>query len=123
MQVTSIFSISDNVFNPPLSNEINSIFSVTCILSSANAFNFDQSKILLLGEELSRCVKSRLHRARITCRQKLFPVYVFNPLPRNRCTYFDEQWEEGIRKLCLQREKMLVTSIFSNSKNVFYLII
>ena len=39
MLVTSIFSFSHNVFYPS-KNKVQFNFSVTCILSSANAFNF-----------------------------------------------------------------------------------
>ena len=45
MLVTSISSFSHNVFYP-IQNNFH--FSVTLILLSANAFNLDQSKILLL---------------------------------------------------------------------------
>ena len=49
MLVTSIFSFSHNVFNPIRDKNHHS----SCIiLLSANAFNFDQSKILSLGKEL-----------------------------------------------------------------------
>ena len=41
--VISIFSFSQNIFNP---SQNNFSFSVTYILSSANALNLDQSEIL-----------------------------------------------------------------------------
>ena len=47
---TSIFCFSHNVFNP--SNDKNHRFSLF-ILSSANAFNLGQSRILSFGKELS----------------------------------------------------------------------
>ena len=49
MLVTSIFSFTHNVFYP-LKTNFN--FSVTFILSSANAFNLDLTKILSFGKEL-----------------------------------------------------------------------
>ena len=48
MPIISIFSFSHNVFRKQIFK-----FSVTFILSSANAFNLDQSIILLFGIELS----------------------------------------------------------------------
>ena len=50
MLVTSIFSFSYNVFYPCRTNFR---FSVTFILSSASAFNLDQSKNLSFGKELN----------------------------------------------------------------------
>ena len=47
--VTSIFSVSHNVFHPI--KDQNHLFKYF-ILSSANAFNLDRSKILLFGKEL-----------------------------------------------------------------------
>ena len=49
MLVTSIFYFSHNVFCP---SQTNFKFSITFILSFVNAFNLDQSKILLFGKEL-----------------------------------------------------------------------
>ena len=49
MLVTSIFSFSNNVFYPS-QNKFQ--FSAKFNLSSANAFNLDQSKNLSLGKEL-----------------------------------------------------------------------
>ena len=51
MLVSSIFSFSHNVFYH-FQKKFN--FSVTFILSSANAFYLDQSKILLFGTELKK---------------------------------------------------------------------
>ena len=48
MLVTSIFFFSSNVFYPIPEREI--IISAAIILLSANAFNLDQSKILLFGK-------------------------------------------------------------------------
>ena len=50
MLVTSIFSFSHNVFYP---SKTNFNFSATFNLSSANAFNLDQSKNLSFGKELT----------------------------------------------------------------------
>ena len=50
MLVASILSSSHNVFYP-LQNEFQ--FLITIILSSANAFNLDQSKNLSFGKELN----------------------------------------------------------------------
>ena len=49
MLVTSIFSFSHNVFYP---SQNRFQFSFTFILSSANAFNLDQSENMLFGIEL-----------------------------------------------------------------------
>ena len=49
MLVTSIFSFSHNVF---YLSQTNYLFLSTFILSFANAFKLDQSKILSYGEEL-----------------------------------------------------------------------
>ena len=49
MLVTSIFYFSLNVFFPS-NTDFN--FSHTSMLLSVNAFNLDQSKILLFGKEL-----------------------------------------------------------------------
>ena len=51
MLVTSIFSFSHNVF---YRFETDFMFSVTFIVSSANAFILDLSKILLFGKELNK---------------------------------------------------------------------
>ena len=59
MLVTSIFSFSHNVFYPsqqrflPYQRERNNLFS-EFILSSAHAFNLDQSKILPFGRVKSQ---------------------------------------------------------------------
>ena len=50
MLVTSIFAFSHNVFNP---YKDNIIILRTLILSSANAFDLEQSKILSIGKELT----------------------------------------------------------------------
>ena len=47
---TSIFSFSHNVFYP-VRNKF--LIGVTFMLSSANAFKLDKSKILLFGKELN----------------------------------------------------------------------
>ena len=56
MLVTSIFSFSHHVFYPL---QINFIYSAINILSSANAFNLDWSKILLLQ---SLCISLTLNQ-------------------------------------------------------------
>ena len=55
MLVTTISSFSHNVFYP---SQIKINFSVAFNLSSANAFNLDQSKILSFGKEF-RLIKTR----------------------------------------------------------------
>ena len=50
MLVTNIFSFSNNVYNP-IKDQIISLSPL--ILLSANAFNFDPSKILPFGKELN----------------------------------------------------------------------
>ena len=52
MLVTSIFSFSHSVF---YLSPYNFNFSVSFILSSANAFNLGWSKILLFGKQLMHC--------------------------------------------------------------------
>ena len=52
MLVTLLFH---NVFYPSKKPNLN--FSFTFILSSAIAFNLDQSKISLFGKELKECAK------------------------------------------------------------------
>ena len=51
MLETSIFSLFHNVFDP---SQAKLQFLFTFIVSSANAFNVDQSKILLFGKELKQ---------------------------------------------------------------------
>ena len=71
MLVTSIFFFSHNVFNSTKDKKKNySIF----ILSSANAFNLDQSKILLFGKEL---IDNKTVNYFI-CLQELSPFPVFS---------------------------------------------
>ena len=53
MLETSIFSFSSH-------QETNFNFSVAFILSSANAFNLDQSNILSFGKELNEKLKTYL---------------------------------------------------------------
>ena len=50
MLVTNILSFSHNVFNP-IKDKI--FILANSVLSSANAFNLDQSNILLFGKELT----------------------------------------------------------------------
>ena len=52
MLVNSIFSFTQNVFYP--SQKTNFNFSVTFILTSANALNLDKSKNLSFGKELEK---------------------------------------------------------------------
>ena len=56
MLVTSIFSFSHSVF---FLSQANFNFSVTFILSSANAFNLDQFKNLLFGKELKELTSEK----------------------------------------------------------------
>ena len=51
MLTTIIFSFSHNIFDT--FQKKNQFFSQICFLSSANAYNLDQSKIMLFGKELN----------------------------------------------------------------------
>ena len=77
MLVTSIFSFSHIVFYPfyPLRHKFQ--FWVTFILSSANAFNLDQSKTLLFDKELKTCVSHVFISLRINKRGY---IHVYQPL-------------------------------------------
>ena len=68
------------------------------ILSSANAFNLDQSKILSFG-------RVKHHKQVIS-----IPSYTVNPLI-NLTTL----WQKKFLKIIWEKEKMLVTSLFSTS--------
>ena len=89
MLVTSIFFFSHNVFYPM---NITLMFSVTFNLSSANAFNLGEPKILSSGKGL----------------------ILYHTIP----TFND--FNRGLLKTLWEKEKMLVTSNFSFSHNVFY---
>ena len=54
MLVTSIFSFSHSVLDR-IKDKKKIIILSTLILSSANAFNLDQSEILSFGKELKKC--------------------------------------------------------------------
>ena len=80
------------------------IIYVTFILSSANAFKF---KFLSSGNGL------------IDVLYVDFDPYTFiNPLPNNHDFYWP--WIRSLLKTLWEKEKMLVTSIFSFFHNVFY---
>ena len=95
MLFTSIFSFTHIVFYPS-QNKFQ--FFRHIFFSSANAFNLDQSKILLFGRE--------------SCSSAT------NSLPHNPNFY--QPRERSILKTSWEKEKMLVTSIFSFSHNLFY---
>ena len=82
-------------------------------LSSANALSSAQSKKLPLGKELT-FLNGPLHmgqrNTRMLCRG-------FNSLPHN--PDFKQPWVKRPLKTLWRKEKMLVTSIFSFSHNVF----
>ena len=104
-------------------------FLVRFILSSANAFNFDQSKNLSFGKELSldkmSFLKGRNHYCRVERKQKgedarnqsLLQSFL-NPFPNK--PWFLRVCSTSLLKTLLEKEKLLVTSNFSFSHSVFY---
>ena len=88
MLVTSIVSFTHNVFFSKF--KINIINLATFDLSSANAFNLVQSKLLLFGERLT--------------------------LSRSSFMYLQYKYLKTLR----EKEKLLVTNNFSFSYSVFY---
>ena len=81
--VISIFSFSQNVLNPikHKNYRLSGLF-----LSSANAFNLDQSGIFLLGEELRLT-----HKTRIGSCQSIFVAFVKNNATTSSIQYFENQ--------------------------------
>ena len=69
----------------------NSSFSVTYILSSANAFNLEQSKILSCGKELSTVFQQQsflqaqlpIDKNNSSTKGKITDESKFNPFPNN----------------------------------------
>ena len=67
-------------------------FSVAFNLSSANAFNLDQSKILLCGKELreNRSREGVTERSDCNMQSLPFPILAFNPFPDDRILDFSK---------------------------------
>ena len=108
MLETSIFSFSHNVFYSSKNkfHIFSRIFFVVC-----NCFQFRQPKILLFGKFVKFFTKQQMFRLvelESICRRQ------------NKCDFKIDiylLWEG--KKILWEKEKMLVTSIFSFSLNVF----
>ena len=119
-------------------------FSITFILSSANTLNVDQSKILLPNTSNTTTCTSNIWLTKTDTRQPIMLVIfqkivnslritlyqqqmiglvqtqgIFNPFLHNDT--FWRTWETSLLKTLWEKEKLLVTSNFSFSHNVFYL--
>ena len=102
---------------------------------SAICFNLDQSKILSSGNGLSAfynhsclCSKCRI-KIRFTDNLCLIlqdflymevPQILYNSTLYNTIPTFQHLWKKQLLKTLWEKEKMLVTSIFFFSRNVFY---
>ena len=114
-----MFSNLENDFQPCLSN-----FK----LSSANSFSLIESKICNLGKDKYvfeihlGYIAEAFYMLSGSNTSFFFHTswreVVFNPLPHNHDFY--HLWKRSRLKTMWENEKMLVTSIFSFSKNVFY---
>ena len=86
------------------------------ILSSANTFNLDQSKILSFGKELSLFKQFVLFlKSFLYC----FVDWTFNPFPNK--PWFLCVCSTSLLKTLREKEKLLITSNFFFSHSVFYL--
>ena len=101
------FLLSSQSFLPIPKPNFN--FWVTSIISSAHAFNFEQSnnlKIWSFGKEFMNGLSS------------YHSLIVMNSLPHNPDFY--GPWKRRLLKTLWEFEKMLVTRIFSFPNNFFY---
>ena len=79
---------------------------------SAICFNLDQSKILSYGNELNM-QNSQQH---ISIALRLGGLTLYYTIP----TFNDPEHERGLLKTLWEKEKMLETSVFPFSQNIFY---